>query len=829
MKRSAPRGGDLGPGREKFVELARSHRIVPVWRELMADTVTPVAAFRRVVGEEPGFLLESVEGGERWGRYSFVGRSPIATFVARGSAVELRGGVTSDQITGGNEGILPSLESFLAEFRSPAIAELPLHSGVVGYLGYDVVREIERIGQVPADDLGFPDAVLDVIGQVCAIDHWRQRVVLVDNVLVDGQWSDEESGSAFDAVGERIDQLATDLFSGVEDLPLDFPAADDERPSVTRTMTQKQYGDAVTVGKEHIRQGDIFQVVLSQRFDLELDADPFDFYRVLRVVNPSPYLYFLRSEAATVVGASPEPMVRLRDGVVTSRPIAGTRRRGDNEVEDLRLAAELSEHPKELAEHVMLVDLARNDVGRVVSFGTEVVEELMTVERYSHVMHLTSQVSGQLVPGKGPVDVLRATFPAGTLSGAPKVRAMQIIDDLEPTKRGVYGGVVGYIDLSGNLDTAIAIRTMVVAPDGRASVQAGAGIVADSDPVEEDLECVNKAAALLAAVPAARRMSAARRREEAEIDYAVLKRAVGALRIGRDVVRVSGPDAEEYLQGQCSQDVASMSEGQSADALLLSPQGKLDALVRVTRTSQDSFLLDVDEGFGDAVRARLLKFRLRVKVEIELEPWRCVALRGPGLDGEVNGHDASRAVHAHATGATGASAKGVEFTLGWSWGSLYGLDLIGSAPNAPPGVPWCSRAAWDAIRIEAGIPVMGAELDERTIAAEAGLLERTVSFTKGCYTGQELIARMDARGNRVARYLRGIVVDAGCDVPETGAEVSLEGKVVGAITSSAWSPGLKAPVALAYLHRSAQVPGRVEISGRNGLITAEARSLPLVS
>jgi anthranilate synthase component 1 len=274
--------------------------------------------------------------------------------------------------------------------------------------------------------------------------------------------------------------------------------------------------DAVGVAKEYITAGDIFQVVLSQRFDLDLDADPFDVYRVLRLVNPSPYLYFLRSQQCTVVGSSPEPMVRLRDGVVTSRPIAGTRRRGATAAEDEQLAAELAEHPKELAEHVMLVDLARNDVGRVVRFGTEHIDEFKTVERYSHVMHLTSQVSGCLAPGQGPIDVLRATLPAGTLSGAPKVRAMQIIDDLEPTKRGVYGGVVGYIDFSGNLDTAIAIRTMVVSPHGRASVQAGAGIVADSDPAQEEAECVDKAAALLAAVPAARRASATRWAQAAE-------------------------------------------------------------------------------------------------------------------------------------------------------------------------------------------------------------------------------------------------------------------------------------------------------------------------
>ena len=278
----------------------------------------------------------------------------------------------------------------------------------------------------------------------------------------------------------------------------------------TRTVSSEEYQAGIESAKEYIRAGDIFQVVLSQRYDLPLEADPFDVYRSLRLLNPSPYLYFLRFPEVTVVGASPEPMVRLRDGVVTSRPIAGSRPRGENEHHDRLLEGELAEDPKELAEHIMLVDLARNDVGRVVQFGTEKVDELMIIERYSHIMHITSQVSGQLAEGKGPIDVLRATLPAGTLSGAPKVRAMQIIDELEPTKRGVYGGVVGYVDFSGNVDTAIAIRTMVVSPDGRASVQAGAGIVADSDPRREDEECGQKAQALLVAVAAARAMAADR-------------------------------------------------------------------------------------------------------------------------------------------------------------------------------------------------------------------------------------------------------------------------------------------------------------------------------
>jgi anthranilate synthase component 1 len=499
------------PGRDVFAALCAHHRIVPVWREVVADTLTPVSAFMLVVGERNGFLLESVEGGERWGRYSFVGRNPLTTLVGQDGAVTAEGtlDLPAEVQARVGEGTLATVDAMLSAYRSPVLDDLPpLHGGLVGYLGYDVVREVEHLPDVPRDDAGLPDAVLHVIGQLCAFDHWRQRVVLVDNVVVGDRWGEAEASAAFDAAGARLDDLAADLSRPLGGPPLEAPRPDDVAPEVTANMTSQQFRDAVLVAKEHIRAGDIFQVVLSQRFDLELGADPFDLYRVLRLVNPSPYLYFLRTAHCTVVGATPEPLVRLRDGVVVSRPIAGTRRRGASDAEDERLAGELSEHPKEVAEHVMLVDLARNDVGRVVSFGTEHVDEFKTVERYSHVMHLTSQVSGRLAPGHGPIDVLRATIPAGTLSGAPKVRAMQIIDDLEPTKRGVYGGVVGYVDFSGNLDTAIAIRTMVVTPDGRASVQAGAGIVADSDPVEEDIECHNKAAALLAAVPAARRATA---------------------------------------------------------------------------------------------------------------------------------------------------------------------------------------------------------------------------------------------------------------------------------------------------------------------------------
>lgn len=500
------------PGEDGFCRLARQHRIVPVWRELVADTSTPVGVYLQLVGagSEPGFLLESVEGGERWGRYSFVGRRPLATLVARDGRVTTTGSLDLDSATDGRvsaaAGALDAVGAVLEAFDAPHLPGLPpLHGGLVGYLGYDVVREVERLGAPPRDDLGHPDAVLAVIGQLAAIDHWRQRLVLVDNVPVDPSWDDAERVAAYAAAVRRLDELAEACSRPLAEPARPSPKAAELPDDVVRSLTGERYAAAVDAAKEHIRAGDVFQVVLSQRFDLPvLGVDPFDVYRVLRLVNPSPYLYHLRFPELTVVGASPEPLVQLRDGVVTSRPIAGSRPRGASPVEDQARESELRADPKELAEHVMLVDLARNDLGRVVSFGTEQVDEMMVVERYSHVMHLTSQVSGRLAPGRGPIDVLRATLPAGTLSGAPKVRAMEIIDDLEPTRRGVYGGVVGYLDFSGNLDTAIAIRTMTVDAQGRASVQAGAGIVADSDPASENAECAHKAAALLTAVAMAR-------------------------------------------------------------------------------------------------------------------------------------------------------------------------------------------------------------------------------------------------------------------------------------------------------------------------------------
>ena len=497
----------LRPSREEFHRLATEHTVLPVWTELLADMETPVAAYAKLVGDGNGFLLESVENGERWSRYSFVGRDPKATLVLRDGRLSVTGqlpvGVPTDR------GMLAALEAILELYKAPLFAELPpMHGGLMGFLGYDVVREVEHLPNTPPDEHGIPDAVMSVIGSLAAFDHWLQRVYLIESVPVLGL-STAEIDAAYDEAVAGVQRAVADLSKPLPYVPVAPPEQGEELPTMRSSMPNGMYQRAVQVAKEYILAGDIFQVVLTQRFDVELNADPYDVYRVLRQVNPSPYMYFIRQPGLTIVGSSPEPMVQLLAGKVISRPIAGTRKRGRDDDHDRRLAGELKENPKEVAEHIMLVDLARNDVGRVSKFGTVHVDELMTLERYSHVMHLTSQVSGELVLGKGPIDVLRATLPAGTVSGAPKVRAMEIIDDLEPVKRGPYAGVVGYLDYSGNLDTAIAIRTMFVGDRG-AFLQAGAGIVADSDPADEDLECYNKAAALLATIPAARAMTARR-------------------------------------------------------------------------------------------------------------------------------------------------------------------------------------------------------------------------------------------------------------------------------------------------------------------------------
>lgn len=474
--------------------------MVPVSMEVLGDRETPISVFEKLIGDEPGFLLESVEGGERWARWSFIGGRPEFTLVARDGVTTAMG--RAGEIPDGNP--LEVLESVIGDLTVPSAAELgypddhpPLHSGAVGYLAYDAVRHIEHLPNRPNDDRGLPEMMWQFFGLLAAVDRFRETVHLIRNVFVG-----DDPAAAYDQAVADLGQAATRLTGASPYGPRSRPTFD-AQPAATANMTRGDFEAAVVRAKEHILQGDAFQIVPSIRLEVDLDTDPFLVYRSLRLVNPSPFMFFLRHEEMAIVGSSPELMVRARDGVATSRPIAGTRPRGRTLVEDEAMEKELLADPKERAEHVMLIDLARNDLGRVCEFGSVQVDDLMVIERYSHVMHIVSGVSGRLRPGIGPVDVLRATFPHGTVSGAPKVRAMEIIDDLEPTARGPYAGAVGYIDFSGNLDTAIALRTMVAA-NGRAWVQAGAGVVADSDPAAEYMECLNKAAAVLAAIEAAR-------------------------------------------------------------------------------------------------------------------------------------------------------------------------------------------------------------------------------------------------------------------------------------------------------------------------------------
>ncbi|HWB71086.1 MAG TPA: anthranilate synthase component I [Egibacteraceae bacterium] len=492
------------PSRDTFLALAADHAVVPVWREVLADLQTPVAVYDRL-RDEPGptFLLESVERGERWGRYSFIGLRPLLELRARGGQVHLRGpapaSVRAACATGDP---LATLDALVAALRTPQLPGLPpLFAGVVGYLGYDVVRFVEKIPDSGRDDLGGDDVRLLLPGQLVAFDHLRQRLLVVSNVLVA-----DDPAAQYDQAVAASERLVSLLGSPLQAPPVPPPQAT-RVADAEANMDRAAFLHAVQRCKEHIRAGDVFQVVPSQRFCLRTDVDAFAAYRVLRVINPSPYLYLFDFGDLRVVGSSPEALVTVRDGVASIWPIAGSRPRGGSDEEDATLERSLLADAKERAEHVMLVDLARNDLGRVCELGTVRVGDFMQVVRYSHVMHLRSVVSGRVRPGVGPVDVLRATFPAGTLTGAPKVRAMEIIDELEPSRRGLYGGGIGYVDLAGNLDLCIAIRTLVI-KDGCAYVQAGAGIVADSIPEREYQETQDKAMALLAAVRAAEAFSA---------------------------------------------------------------------------------------------------------------------------------------------------------------------------------------------------------------------------------------------------------------------------------------------------------------------------------
>jgi len=485
--------------KDRFIDLARRHTVVPIAVEVLGDRETPVSVFEALVGDGDGFLLESVEGGERWARWSFVGWEPTFTVVARNGRTEAVGAAVD--LPGGDP--LSVLSSLLEQFTAPDGETCgfpgevpPLHGGLVGYLAYDAVRYVEDLPAAPPDDRGLPEMIWHVGGALAAIDRFRDTILIIRNVI-----AGDDPAAAYDEARAAIERDVARLARAPKRPLAVRPVFDTIAPAVANT-SREEYEAAVRRSIEFINAGDAFQIVPSIRFELEFDGDAFAVYRSLRLVNPSPFMYFVRHNTISIAGSSPELMTRVRDGVVYSRPIAGTRPRGADPAADAALEAELLADPKERAEHVMLVDLARNDLGRVSEFGTVTVDDLMVIERYSHVKHIVSGVSGVVRAGLGPVDVLRSTFPHGTVTGAPKIRAMEIIDELEPTARGPYAGAVGYLDFSGNLDTAIGLRTMI-AEGNRAWIQAGAGIVADSDPTAEYHECVNKAAAVLTAIAAA--------------------------------------------------------------------------------------------------------------------------------------------------------------------------------------------------------------------------------------------------------------------------------------------------------------------------------------
>ena len=477
---------------DEFVDLAKRATFVPVVKELVADLLTPVSAFLKVAEHSDyAFLLESVEGGEHVGRYSFLGKDPFLILRGRhGATVIEKAGV----VTNAEKPFIDTLRELMNSFQSPFVPGLPRFTGgAVGYLGYDTAAWFEpttrREGDAPADrdDAGFM-----LFDTVLAFDHVQHRILLIANARISG---DEDLKSLYQFACAKIDFLESELERA---LSLKRSSGGDAVKLVSN-MSQETYESIVKRAKEYIAAGDIYQVVLSQRFEAEVGVDAFTVYRALRHVNPSPYMFFIRMGDRSIVGSSPEMLVRVEGRHAITHPIAGTRPRGKSEEEDVRLGEELKRNEKEKAEHVMLVDLGRNDIGRVCDYGTVRVPTFMALERYSHVMHLVSVVEGQLADGRDRLDALVSCFPAGTVSGAPKVRAMQIINELEPTRRGLYAGAVGYLDFAGNLDFCIAIRSILL-EGGRAYIQAGAGIVADSNPTAEYEETKDKARAMIRAL-----------------------------------------------------------------------------------------------------------------------------------------------------------------------------------------------------------------------------------------------------------------------------------------------------------------------------------------
>jgi anthranilate synthase component 1 len=495
------------PDFETFRRLATDADLVPVYRRLLGDTLTPVSAFHKIDAGSSACLFESVIGGEKVGRYSFLAANPFFEIEARGKTVRVKSGDGNSEEFESDDP-LEELRRRVEAIRSATIPELPpFVSGAVGYTGYDVVRYSERLPNAPPDDRGLPDLAFAFYDQMIVFDHVNKTNVVVVMARVDRGSRNLET--AYLEAQRRIDQIVGQLDSpDLELRPADINLTGDVTVSYRSNFSQPAFEDVVRRCVDYIRAGDIFQVVISQRMEVEISAHPFEIYRTLRVVNPSPFMFYLRTPAVTLVGSSPEIMVRVLAGRITVRPLAGTRRRGKTEEEDRQLAEELLADPKERAEHVMLVDLGRNDVGRVARYRSVELTDVMTIERYSHVMHITSNVTGQLAEGRDAFDALRACLPAGTVSGAPKVRAMEIIDEMEPHRRGPYAGAVGYVDFCGNMDTCIALRTIVV-QGNKAYVQAGAGIVADSAAEAEYQETMNKARGLLKAIEITERRCAA--------------------------------------------------------------------------------------------------------------------------------------------------------------------------------------------------------------------------------------------------------------------------------------------------------------------------------
>ncbi len=481
--------------------LRHTHRLVPITRTLFADAETPVGVYRKLAAGRPGtFLLESAEAGASFSRWSFVGVRARAALSVDGGAAVWTGDVPSGLPTSGDP--LAVLGESWRELKGPRLPGLPpLTGGFVGYLAYDVVRRIERLPDKAVDDLGLPELTMLLVTDLAAVDHHECTVVLIANALLAPDMDAAELDAAYADAISRLDAMQAALDTPAESTVATVTAAVAPATGISRTP-EGSYQPTVELALEAIRAGEIFQIQVGQRFAVETPADPLDVYRVLRTLNPSPYMYFLRTADVDIVGCSPEALVTVHDGRAVLHPIAGTRKRGETAERDAALAAELVNDPKEQAEHVMLVDLARNDLGRVAAPGSVQVVEFGGIERYSHVWHIVSTVEADVAAGKDAFDVLVATFPAGTLTGAPKVRAMELIDEFEPVRRGVYGGAVGYLDAAGDLDVAIAIRTAVMR-DGIAYVQAAAGVVADSVPALEELETRNKARAVLQAIATA--------------------------------------------------------------------------------------------------------------------------------------------------------------------------------------------------------------------------------------------------------------------------------------------------------------------------------------